>query len=120
MMDFLNNFILQVRFIDYGNVERCYLSDLFVANMFGDIPELAQKYFIPDLVANTDGKEWSTQARSFCEDAILNKQCLIELIKDSPPSQERGTPCKLLVYTKDKTLADALRLRGFAAPKEEK
>lgn len=87
--------------------------------MFGDIPELTQKFYIPDLVANTEKKEWSSEARSFCEETLLSKQCIIEIIKDSASNHDLGAPCKLLIYTIDKTLEDALRNRGFAAPKEE-
>lgn len=81
--------------------------------MFGDIPELVQKYFMPDIVDITGKKEWPVEARTFCEELVLNKQCIIETIKDAAASYEQGAPCKLVIYTKDKSLADALRNNGL-------
>lgn len=110
-------FFLQIRFMDYGNVEKCLITDLRKADMFGDVPVLARLYHLHNIRF-----DWSHNVRQFIADTIIEKQCNIEVIectkcqlidkKNELPIEE----CIISIFTKDKSLGNALILREFAKP----
>lgn len=78
--------------------------------MFADVPILARKYYIPG--------EWSTLARDYCFETIVEKRCIVKVI-DSIVSCDVAEPCNLHLYTKEKDLKSALISLGYEVPKKK-
>lgn len=86
--------------------------------MFGEIPVLARPYRLHN-VKTADGLKWSKKMLNFVDETVLERQCNIEVVSCSqtPDDQEE---CNIEIFTKDKTLQNALLTRNYAIAAHDK
>lgn len=80
--------------------------------MFGNIPILARPYCLHN-VKPIDGVKWSARVLKFVDDTILERQCNIQVVNCSQIHDDEEE-CNIEIFTKDKTLQNALLTQKFA------
>lgn len=121
---FLISFMTQIRFVDFGNIEKCHTKNLRKADMFGGLPILARKYRLHNISFIRYGDISLKTIHDFISDEILELPCTIEIIdcicRPAPSgmqkSEEPIEKCKIYYSNDEKDLRSEILSRKFANP----
>lgn len=87
-----------VKYVDYGQYQKCHLDDLRLATEFGDIPILVNRYYIPEIVAaSPSGKWFCTIWKTFVE-RFVGELCQIKVDRDTQVGMPI-VPCSIIVHS---------------------
>lgn len=85
--------MFQVRFIDYGNAEKCCFEDLRPADMFGNIRILTAKYSLMNTVPVSEDGHWPRKITDYFYNYLVGKKCHIITPKRSDTTD--AIPCTI-------------------------
>lgn len=87
--------ICQIIFVDYGNKMIMKLNDLHVARSFNEIPMLAQRFYVPEIIVYNRNKHWSDYVLEKSRDRLMNQTCKINIKGDLKRRQKITTWIKV-------------------------
>lgn len=105
--------MLQVQFVDYGNVEECQPHELREIETFGNIPIQTHKYCLANLTPIGNGKLWPRKTLDFLHAHVVGKICSVTKVNDVDNETENSAlPCKLIADRID--VRELLIVNGMA------
>lgn len=69
----------QIHFVDYGDDVLMGLDDLHPATIFGDVPILVHRFYIPKLIPLDKNGKWSPIIFNEFKDKLINEMCIMSL-----------------------------------------
>ncbi|XP_078032557.1 tudor domain-containing protein qin isoform X2 [Augochlora pura] len=76
----LGNDVVQVQFVDYGNIEECYVGNIKKKVVLENIPIQCTKCLIHGLISADGNGKWTTHELDQMHNLLIDKKCIVSVL----------------------------------------